>query len=45
MNKDYFALPVDRTRLSDYYKQVESFQSERARAARRISSILAAMPA
>ena len=43
MNKENFALPVDRTRLSEYYKQVESFQHERATAARRTSTILAAV--
>lgn len=43
MNKENFALPVDRTGLSEYYKQVESFQHERATAARRTSTILAAV--
>jgi type IV secretion system protein VirB8 len=43
MNKEDFALPVDRTGLSEYYKQVESFQHERAMAARRTSTILAAV--
>jgi len=43
MNKENFALPLDRTRLSEYYKQVESFQHERAVAARRTSTILAAV--
>lgn len=45
MNKENFALPVDRTGLSEYYKQVESFQHERAMAARRTSTILAAVAA
>ena len=45
MNKENFALPVDRTGLSEYYKQVESFQHERAMAARRTSAILAAVAA
>jgi type IV secretion system protein VirB8 len=43
MNKENFALPVDRTHLSEYYKQVESFQRERARAARSTSSVLTAV--
>jgi type IV secretion system protein VirB8 len=43
MNKETFAVPIDRTRLSEYYKQVESFQHERAVAARRTSAILAAV--
>ncbi len=41
MNKMDLALPVDRTGLADYYRQVESFQRDRARAAARISKGLA----
>ncbi len=43
MNKENFALAVDRAGLSAYYKQVESFQRERARAARQTSKLLAAV--
>lgn len=43
MNKENFATPVDHLGLSDYYKQVESFQHERATAARRTSKVLAAV--
>jgi type IV secretion system protein VirB8 len=43
MNKENFALPVDRTGLSEHYKQVESFQSDRAKAAHRTSKVLAAV--
>jgi type IV secretion system protein VirB8 len=43
MNKENFALPVDRVGLSEHYKQVESFQSDRAKAARRTSKVLAAV--
>jgi len=35
-----YALPVDRTNLADHYKQVESFQRERAKAARNTSKIV-----
>jgi type IV secretion system protein VirB8 len=45
MNKESFALPIDRASLSEYYGQVESFQRERARAARQTSKILAAVAA
>jgi type IV secretion system protein VirB8 len=41
MNQESFALPVDRAGLSDHYKQVESFQRDRAKAARRTSKVLA----
>jgi type IV secretion system protein VirB8 len=41
MNKENLALPVDHAGLSDYYKQVQSFQSERANTARRNSKALA----
>jgi type IV secretion system protein VirB8 len=43
MSKESFAPPIDRARLSEYYKQVESFQHDRAKAARGISKILAAV--
>jgi type IV secretion system protein VirB8 len=43
MNKEIFAPPIDRPGLKDYYKQVESFQRERARSARQTSRILAAV--
>jgi type IV secretion system protein VirB8 len=43
MNKESFAHLIDRTGLSEYYRQVESFQRERARAARQTSKILAAV--
>jgi type IV secretion system protein VirB8 len=41
MNREHFALPIDRTGLSEYYQQVESFQRERAKAARHTSKLLA----
>jgi type IV secretion system protein VirB8 len=41
MNKMDLALPVNRTGLADHYRQVESFQRDRARAAARISKGLA----
>jgi type IV secretion system protein VirB8 len=41
MNQESFALPVDRAGLSEHYKQVESFQRDRAKAARRTSKVLA----
>jgi type IV secretion system protein VirB8 len=40
MNKESLALPVDQAGLGDYYKQVQSFQRERANAARRASKTL-----
>ena len=43
MNQENFALPVDRAGLSEHYKQVESFQRDRAKAARRTSKVLAAV--
>jgi type IV secretion system protein VirB8 len=43
MNQENFAYPVDRAALSDYYRQVESFQRERAKAARRTSKVLTAV--
>jgi type IV secretion system protein VirB8 len=43
MNQESFALPVDRAGLSEHYKQVESFQRDRAKAARRTSKVLAAV--
>jgi type IV secretion system protein VirB8 len=41
MNKEAFALPVDRASLSQHYREVESFQRERAKSARRTSKLLA----
>jgi len=41
MNKENSAVPIDRTGLAEYYKEVRSFQRERAKAAQRISVILA----
>jgi type IV secretion system protein VirB8 len=41
MNQESLAIPVDRAGLSAYYQQVESFQRERARAARQTSKVLA----
>jgi type IV secretion system protein VirB8 len=43
MNKENFAIPVDRPGLSEYYKQVVSFQHDRTKAARHTSKILAAV--
>ena len=43
MNQENFALPVDRAGLAEHYKQVESFQRDRAKAARRTSKVLAAV--
>ena len=43
MNKDTFAHPIDRAGLSEHYKEVESFQRQRANAARRTSKVLAAV--
>ena len=43
MNQENFALPIDRAGLSEHYKQVESFQRDRANAARRTSKVLAAI--
>ena len=43
MNQENFALPVDRAGLTEHYKQVESFQRDRANAARRTSKVLAAV--
>jgi type IV secretion system protein VirB8 len=43
VNQESIAFPVDRAGLSDYYKEVESFQRERARAARQTSKVLAAV--
>jgi type IV secretion system protein VirB8 len=43
MNQENVALPVDRAGLSEHYKQVQSFQRDRARAARRTSKVLAAV--
>jgi type IV secretion system protein VirB8 len=43
MNAENLALPVDRAGLRDHYKQVESFQRDRAKAARRTSKVLGAV--
>ena len=43
MNQGNFALPVDRAGLSEHYKQVESFQRDRAKAAGRTSKLLGAV--
>ena len=43
MNQATLALPVDRARLREHYREVESFQRERAKAARRTSTVLAAV--
>jgi type IV secretion system protein VirB8 len=43
MNKENFAIPVDRIGLSDHYRQVVSFHHDRAKAARHTSKILAAV--
>jgi type IV secretion system protein VirB8 len=43
MNHEPFASPVDRAGLADHYKQVKSFQSDRAKAVLRISKVLAAV--
>lgn len=41
MNKEAFALPIDRSALAAHYKEVESFQHARARSAHRNSRVLA----
>ena len=43
MNQENFAYPVDRAALCEHYRQVESFQYERAKAARRTSKVLVAV--
>ena len=43
MNNESLALPIDRAGLSEHYKQVESFQRDRAKAARQTSKILMAV--
>ncbi|MCZ7976384.1 type IV secretion system protein VirB8 [Agrobacterium tumefaciens] len=43
MNGSEYALLVEREALADHYKEVEAFQSARARSARRISRALAAL--
>jgi type IV secretion system protein VirB8 len=40
MNDQSFAVPIDRAGLSEHYRQVQSFQNDRAKAARRTSKIL-----
>jgi len=41
MNKESFAVPIDRANLSQHYKDVESFQRQRAKASHRNSRFLA----
>ena len=41
MTQPHFAIPIDRAALADHYRDVESFQRERAKAARRTSAVLA----
>ena len=43
MNDMHLAIPIDRDRLAEHYREVESFQRARARTARRISRVLAAV--
>lgn len=43
MSSENFALPVDRAGLRAHYRQVESFQRERVKTARRTTTILAAV--
>lgn len=43
MNGENFASPVDRKALGEHYRQVESFQRERANAARQTSKVLVAV--
>lgn len=43
MSSESFALPVDRAGLREHYKQVESFQRERVKSARRTTMVLAAV--
>ena len=43
MNNESFAVPIDRAGLSEHYRQVQSFQNDRAKAARRTSKILIAV--
>jgi type IV secretion system protein VirB8 len=40
MNDESFAVPIDRAGLSEHYRQVQSFQNDRAKASRRTSKIL-----
>ena len=40
MNNESFAVPIDRAGLSEHYRRVQSFQNDRAKAARRTSKIL-----
>lgn len=40
MNEAQLAVPVDRAALTAHYRQVESFQNERAKTSRRISRVL-----
>ena len=42
MNKESFALPIERDKLSEHYKDVESFQRQRVKGARRLSKFFAA---
>jgi type IV secretion system protein VirB8 len=41
MTQPHFAIPIDRAALAGHYRDVESFQRERAKAARRTSAVLA----
>jgi len=43
MNNESSAVPIDRAGLSEHYRQVQSFQNDRAKAARRTSKILIAV--
>ena len=43
MNNESFAVPIDRAGLSEHYRQVQSFQNDRAKASRRTSKILIAV--
>ena len=43
MSSESFTLPVDRAGLREHYKQVESFQRERVKSARRTTMVLAAV--
>ena len=41
MNQEHLAFPIDRAALAEHYREVESFQRDRAKAASRISTVLA----
>src|ERR1700753_4223455 len=40
MDDANFALPIERTRLAEHYKEVEAFQTARAKASRRLSKTM-----